>query len=386
MLRCLLARGDLWLNSQRFFYKYLFLNNILTRPLQALINLSALRHNLGVVRQHAPTSRVLGVIKANAYGHGVMRVAHALANAGVDGFALLELDAAIALREAGFKQRIVLLEGFFAASELPLLAHHRIDSAIHNSTQIALLDEAPAGAKLNLLLKLNTGMNRLGFAEADFPAALVALRASRAAGELTLMTHFANSDDARGVDWQMAAFERATAGVTLPRTLANSAAIIRYPQTHGDSVRPGILLYGATPFADVSAAQLGLKPVMTLTSKIIAVQHLKAGDTVGYGGLYRAARATRIGVVACGYADGYPRLAPSGTPIRVGDAMTTTVGRVSMDMLCVDITALPAAGVGTAVTLWGEGNPVDDVATAAGTVGYELLCALAPRVPVVEHD
>jgi alanine racemase len=183
----------------------------------------------------------------------------------------------------------------------------------------------------------------------------------------------------------MSAFERMTKGVALQRTLANSAAIVRYPQTHADWVRPGIMLCGATPFADVSAAQLGLRPVMTLSSKIIAVQTLKAGDTVGYGGAYTATRATRIGVVACGYADGYPRHAPSGTPVRVGDAMTTSVGRVSMDMLCVDITLLPDAQVGTSVTLWGKGNPVDDVATAAGTVGYEMLCALAARVPVTEH-
>ncbi len=348
-----------------------------------------MRHNLGVVRGHAQQSRVLAVIKANAYGHGVVRVARALAAAGVEGFALLELDAAIALREAGFQQRIVMLEGFFGVSELALLAEHRIDSVIHNAEQIAMLRDAPPGAKLNLLFKLNTGMNRLGFDEAQCVGALAALRASPSVGEVTLMTHFANADDARGVAWQMvamAAFERMTAGVDLPRTLANSAAIVRYPETHADWVRPGIMLYGATPFADVSAARLGLKPVMTLSSRIIAVQTLKAGDTVGYGGTYVARRDTRIGVVACGYADGYPRHAPSGTPVRVGDVMTTTVGRVSMDMLCVDITALPSAREGTPVTLWGEGNPVDDVATAAGTVGYELLCALAPRVVVSEHE
>ncbi len=358
----------------------------MSRPIAASIDLSALQHNLGVVRQHAKTSRVLAVVKANAYGHGVKRTARALAQAGVDGFALLELDAAIALREAGFKQRIVLLEGFFDARELPLLVKHRIDAAIHNAEQIAMLHQAPAFATLHLLLKLNTGMNRLGFSEAQFAAALSTVWMSRAAGDLTLMTHFANSDDARGVAWQMAAFERMSANLELPRTLANSAAIVRYPETHADWVRPGIMLYGATPFADVSAAQLNLKPVMTVTSQIIAVQHLTAGDTVGYGGVFKAGHDTRIGVVACGYADGYPRHAPSGTPVRVGDVMSSTVGRVSMDMLCVDITALPEAHVGTAVTLWGEGNPVDDVATACGTVGYELLCALAPRVPVIEKD
>ncbi len=355
------------------------------RPITATIDSAALRHNLGVVRRHAPQSRVLAVVKANAYGHGIMRVARALADAGVEGFALLELDAAIALRVAGFTQRIVLLEGFFDAAELPLLATHRIDTVIHSAEQIAMLQHAPEGAKFNLLIKLNTGMNRLGLREAEFAGALKALRANPAAGELTLMTHFANSDDARGVAWQTAAFEQITQGATLPRTLANSAAILRYPETHADWVRPGIMLYGATPFADVSAAQLDLRPVMTLTSRIIAVQQLKPGDTVGYGGLYTAQRDTRIGVVACGYADGYPRHAPNGTPVRVGDVMTTTVGRVSMDMLCVDITALRDAQVGASVTLWGAGNPVDDVAAAAGTVGYELLCALAQRVPAVER-
>ena len=361
----------------------------MSRPLTATINLSALRHNLGVVRRHAPRSRVLAVIKANAYGHGAERVARALADAGVDGYALLELDAAIALRAAGLTQRMVLLEGFFDAAELPRLAAHRIDSVIHNAEQIAMLhavSQTPAGAKLNLLLKLNTGMNRLGLSEAQFAAALAALRVSPVADELTLMTHFANADDARGVAWQMAMFDKMTRGVALPRTLANSAAILRYSETHADWVRPGIMLYGATPFADVSAAQLGLRPVMTLESQIIAVQQLQAGDSVGYGGSYSATRETRIGIVACGYADGYPRHAPNGTPVRVGAAMTTTVGRVSMDMLCVDLGALPDARPGTRVTLWGDGNPVDDVAAAAGTVGYELLCALAPRVSKVEIE
>lgn len=355
------------------------------RPIRATIDLTALRHNLGVVRQRAPRARVLAVVKANAYGHGISRVARALADAGVDGFALLELDAAVALREAGYTQRIVLLEGFFEASELPVLIQHRIDAAVHSVAQIAMLREAPAGGKLNLLVKINTGMNRLGFTPAELPAALATLRSLPAVGELTLMTHFANADDARGIDWQFTAFDAATKDVTMPRSVANSAAILRYADTHADWIRPGIMLYGASPFADVSAAALGLRPVMTLASQIIGVQSLKPGDTVGYGGTYVAQRPTRIGIVACGYADGYPRHAPSGTPVRVGETLTTTVGRVSMDMLCADITDLPNANIGTPVTLWGVGNPVDDVANSAGTVGYELLCALAPRVPVVER-
>jgi alanine racemase len=359
------------------------------RPTLAVIDRAALRHNLDVVRQHAPHSRVLAVVKANAYGHGVARVARTLADAGVDGFALLELEAAVALRAAGIRQRIVMLEGFFDVAEPALLATHGIDSVMHSAEQVTMLRNAPAGNKLNLLIKLNTGMNRLGFTATALPGTLAALRDLPAAGDLTLMTHFANADDVRGVAWQTDAFTRMTQSIAyandLPRTLANSAAIIRYPQTHAEWVRPGIMLYGATPFADASAGQLGLRPVMTLTSQIIAVQQLKPGDSVGYGGLFKAERDARIGVVACGYADGYPRHAPSGTPVRVGNTLTGTVGRVSMDMLCVDITTLPDAGVGTPVTLWGEGNPVDDVAMAAGTVGYELLCALAPRVPVVER-
>ncbi len=357
------------------------------RPIRATIDASALRHNADVVRRYAPHSRMLAVVKANAYGHGITRTARALvqAQAGPEGFALLELDAAMALREAGYTQRIVLLEGFFEVRELALLAQHHIDTVIHSTEQMAMLRAAPTGTQLNVLLKLNTGMNRLGFAASELPRVLLALRGCAAVADITLMTHFANADDARGVAWQLDVFERATQGMAFPRTLANSAAIVRYAHTHADWVRPGILLYGASPFADVSAEALGLKPVMTLSSQIIAVQQLAAGDSVGYGSTYVARQPTRIGVVACGYADGYPRHAPTGTPVRVGSTMATTVGRVSMDLLCVDITALPQATVGSPVTLWGEGNPVDEVATAAGTVGYELLCALAQRVPVVER-
>ncbi|MFZ9530216.1 MAG: alanine racemase, partial [Burkholderiales bacterium] len=205
-------------------------------------------------------------------------------------------------------------------------------------------------------------------------------------GKVTLMRHFADADGARGVDWQLQTFERAVAGIAAPRTLANSAATLRYPATHFDWIRPGIMLYGSSPFAEQSAASLGLQPVMTLASQIISTCTLKPGDTVGYGGLFRAEKNMRIGIVACGYADGYPRHAPNGTPVLVGDRLARTVGRVSMDMLCVDITDRPEAGLGTRVVLWGEGNPIDDVAQAAGTVSYELLCALTARLPVIEQD
>lgn len=352
------------------------------RPIKATINLGALRHNLSVVRRHAPRAAVFAVIKANAYGHGVMRVAHALA--GAEGYALLELDAAVRLREAGCRQRIALLEGAFEARDLAVAAEHRLAIAIHCRDQLRLLDSAPADARFDVLLKVNTGMNRLGVTPAEFAAVLDRLHGHPRVAQLTLMTHFADADDARGVAWQMECLERLAAGGALQRSLANSAAILRYPETHADWVRPGIMLYGCSPFADVPADTLGLQPVMTLASELIAVREVRPGERVGYGGAFEAARPTRIGVVACGYADGYPRHAPTGTPVLVGGQRTGTLGRVSMDMLCADVSGIPAARVGTPVTLWGEGLAADEVAAAAGTVSYELLCALAPRVPVIE--
>jgi alanine racemase len=246
-----------------------------------------------------------------------------------------------------------------------------------------MLDSAPADARLDVLLKVNTGMNRLGFVPSAAGPALERLKRHRAVRELTLMTHFATADDTRGVDGQMAIFDGVAAGHAYERSLANSAAILRYPQTHGDWVRPGIMLYGCTPFADVSADQLGLRPVMTLTSEIIAMQDLDPGDGVGYAAAFVATRRMRVGIVACGYADGYPRHAPTGTPVLVNARRASTLGRVSMDMLCVDLSACPDASIGSRVTLWGDGLSADEVAAAAGTVSYELLCAVAPRVPFV---
>lgn len=353
------------------------------RPIKATIDLGALRHNLGVAQRHARESRTFAVIKANAYGHGLLRAARALKSA--DGFALVELDAAIRLREAGYRHRIALLEGFFEAQELPLLGAHGLAAVVHCGEQIAMLEALKPGAGLDVLLKINTGMNRLGFAPAEAARALGKLRSNPGVGAVTLLTHFANADDTRGVAWQLERFEGAARGMALPRSLANSAAILRYPETHGDWIRPGIMLYGCSPFAEETGARLDLKPAMTLTSELIAIQQLQPSDTVGYGGLYTADRAMRVGVVACGYADGYPRHAPSGTPIVVEDRLTTTVGRVSMDMLCVDLSGVPQAHVGSRVVVWGAENPIESVAAAAGTVGYELMCALAPRVAVVEQ-
>lgn len=352
------------------------------RPLQARINLAALRNNLEVVRRTAPQSQIMAVVKANGYGHGLLRVAEALKRA--DGFAVLNIGEAAALRDAGFKQPILLLEGFFDASELSAIADLHLDIVVHSAWQIEALAAVSAATKVGVFLKLNTGMNRLGFRPAGFGAALEKLGSNPAVRKITLMTHFATADEGAGIDAQMAVFNGVAGSLELPRSLANSAAILRYPPSHADWVRPGIVLYGCSPFADQSAAELGLKPVMTLTSEVIAVQELAAGDKLGYGATFVTDRPMRIGVVACGYADGYPRHATTGTPILVNGQRSRTLGRVSMDMLFADLTEIPGAGVGSAVTLWGEGLPVEEVAQAAGTISYEMLCALAPRVMVSE--
>jgi len=353
----------------------------MSRPLYAQVNLSALRGNLAQVRARAPQTQVLAVVKANAYGHGLERVLPALADA--DGLALVEQERAFALRGLRYTRRILLLEGFFAAADLPEIARRRLAVVVHHAEQVRMLETTPLSRPLEVFLKINTGMNRLGLRPADIPAAVERLTQCDAVATLRLMTHFARADEADGVKEPLAAFDAACRGMSYPRSLANSAGIVRFGEVGGDIVRPGIMLYGATPFAHESAASLGLQPVMTLRSEIIAVQDLAAGESVGYGASYTAARAHRIGVIACGYADGYPRHAPNGTPVLVGDRIVRTAGRVSMDMLTVDLTDVPDAAVGSPVVLWGEGLPVDDVAAAAGTVGYELLCAVAPRVPFV---
>jgi alanine racemase len=324
----------------------------------------------------------MAVIKANAYGHGLVRAAGALHDA--DGLAVLDLEAALQLRRAGYGRRILLLEGFFELPELPVMAQHGLATVVHSADQLCMLEALPLGAPVDVFLKLNTGMNRLGLPAAELRPALARLQASRNVGEITLMTHFACADDAVGIAAQLEQFDAATAGLALPVSLANSATLLRYPHAVRDWARAGIMLYGASPFADPTAAQLGLEPVMTLQTSLIAVHALAAGEAVGYGATFRTSAPMRIGVAACGYADGYPRHAVTGTPVLVAGRRTRTLGRVSMDMLCVDLSDLPDAGVGSPVVLWGDGLPVEEVAAAAGTISYELLCALAPRVPVVE--
>ena len=328
------------------------------------------------------------MVKANAYGHGLLRAAQALADA--DGYALLDLHEAVRLREAGISKPIVLLEGVFEPADVAIVDRYALTPVVHDTEQILMLERARLASQIAVLLKLNTGMNRLGFGGAQVRTAYSRLEASGKVAAISLMTHFADADGAAGVAAQMARLAEWTAGLKGEATLANSAAILRYPETHADWVRPGIMLYGCSPFADVSAEALGLQPAMTLASEIIAVQELKPGDRVGYGGTFVVQQPMRIGVVACGYADGYPRHAPgfndTNTPVVVAGMRTHTVGRVSMDMLCVDLSDITQARVGSPVILWGEGLPADEVAASAGTVSYELLCALAARVPQAEVE
>ena len=367
----------------------------MTRPLRAEISLSALQHNYALAKRTAPKSKVFAVVKANAYGHGLTHVAKALKHA--DGFATLELDSAIQLRKLGLEAPILMLEGFFGEQEIEVFANYNLTTAIRDIEAAKQLADANIQAPLDVFLKFNTGMNRLGLSGPMSGFAIGLAAQHKNFGSVTLMTHFATADGVQGVASQMKRFEEivnnakpilANKGFT--QSVANSAALLRFQKTHRDWVRPGIMLYGSSPFADRSADEIGLKPVMTLRSEIIGVQNLEKGDTVGYGATFIAQKKMRIGIVACGYADGYPRSAPGtnehGTPVIVSGKRSRTIGRVSMDMLAVDLTDIPHAKVGAPVCLWGEGVSADEVAQAAGTVAYELFCGIATRVPVVEVE
>lgn len=369
------------------------------RPIFATVSVSALAHNLATVRHHLEQTAaaasglppsIWAVIKANAYGHGIEQAVTGFSKA--QGLAMLDLDEAVRCREAGWGGPILLLEGFFNPADLDLVDRYHLSTTVHNREQLDMLARARFSRRVDIMLKLNSGMNRLGFSPAAYAAAherAMLLQQQGTLGSVGKMTHFASADGPQGVNEQLAVFNSVTHKMPGAISVCNSAATLRFAdiavgsatQTHW--VRPGICLYGASPFADADATTFGLKAAMSLSSEIIAVQELKAGDSVGYGGIFRAERPMRIGIVACGYADGYPRHATTGTPVVVAGIRTQLIGRVSMDMLIVDLDPIPAAGVGAPVVLWGEDGPsVDEVAQAAGTIGYELLCALAPRVPV----
>jgi alanine racemase len=357
------------------------------RPIEALIHPDALAHNLARARQGTGGARVWAVVKANAYGHGIERVFEPLR--GADGFALLDLDEAERIRRLGWRGPVLLLEGCFEPRDLETCSRLNLWHAVHHEAQIHWLAAHKTHQPHRVFLKLNSGMNRLGFRPQAFRAAWARLNALPQVDEISLMTHFSDADGGAGVARQLAVFDEAAAGLGGERSLANSAAVLRHADaTAADWVRPGIMVYGSAPDHPAhDIAHWNLRPAMTLQARIIAVQDLGPGDRVGYGSNFVAERAMRIGVAACGYADGYPRGAPTGTPVLVDGVRTRTVGRVSMDMLALDLTPAPSAQLGAPVTLWGNGPrgavlPIDEVARAAGTVGYELMCALAQRVPV----
>lgn len=365
------------------------------RPIVATISQSALQHNLAVVKQLAPNSKVMAVVKANGYGHGLINVARSLNAA--DGFAVLGLNEAIDLREAGIGQTILMLEGAFCESELTIAANFGVHTVVHALPQVEMLERVKLIKPLHIHLKMNTGMNRLGFMPKEYVSIYSRLKACKNVADITLMTHFATADDTPGVVQPLALFLETIKTIQsdlLPVSLANSAAILRHPKTHADWVRPGIMLYGASPVTATPATQYQLRPVMQLTSEIIGVQTIMAGESVGYGNRFTATKTTRIGIVACGYADGYPRHAGQhafeqdlhGAPIAVAGKRTQTLGRVSMDMLYCDLSDIPEANIGAPVELWGNQVSVDAVAEASGTVGYELLCAVSPRVSMKTVD
>jgi alanine racemase len=351
-----------------------------------LIDPLALRQNLAVLRQRAPHAKLCAVVKANAYGHGIERLLEALR--GVDALAMLDLNEAERVRAGGWRGPIWLLEGVFEPRDLEICSRLGLWHTVHCDEQIDALSRHKTQEPHRVFLKMNSGMNRLGFGPTRYRSAWARLQALTQVDEISHMTHFSDADGEPGIAAQLRVFNEITLDLAGERSLANSAALLRHPQAHADWVRPGIAIYGSAPdYPEHDIGHWGLQPVMTLRAQVIAVQTLKAGDTVGYGSTFVAPNAMRMGVVACGYADGYPRTAPTGTPVLVDGQRSLTLGRVSMDMLAVDLSHCPGAGVGSEVTLWGRARQgavlsVDEVAAAAGTLGYELLCALAPRVPV----
>ncbi|WP_319379643.1 alanine racemase [Thiomicrorhabdus sp.] len=356
------------------------------RPACAYIDLNALRHNLSVIKSKAPESKILAVVKANGYGHGINRVARQLAQA--DGFGVASIDEAMVLRQQGFLHRILLLEGLFSESELPVIAQHRLDIVVHSFYQLDWLLNFDCDCKLNVWIKIDSGMHRLGFSPEEFPQVVEELKAVDNRYRLFTISHFAcadeNTPEGRAFTHkQLDCFYDLTDALDYPRSIANSAGILYYPQSQFDWVRPGIMLYGAG--ADPES-NLPLKPVMRLESKVQSIRWIDAGEPVGYGNTWTASRKSLIGVVAIGYGDGYPRHARHGTPVLINDHRMPLVGRVSMDMITVDLTDFEGeVEVGDTAVLWGDARlGVDEVAECSGTIGYELLCGITKRVAKIE--
>ncbi|WP_363797160.1 alanine racemase [Lysobacter firmicutimachus] len=362
----------------------------MARPTCANIHTDALRHNLAQARALAPHSRVMAVVKADGYGHGLERVARALE--GADAFGVAALSDADRLRAAGLSQPIVLLSGFDEADDLPQLRRLGVESVIHHPSQIEMLEQAAPGEPIRCWLKVDSGMHRLGFAPDQVREAYARLRASAAVADgIVLMNHFASSDELDPAQAgygqtraQLRAFAAATEGLDGPRSLANSAAVLGWPDAHAQWIRPGGLLYGISVVEGRSGADFGLRPAMTLSTRLIAVNRVRKGEKIGYAATWECPQDMWVGVAAIGYGDGYPRAAPSGTPVRVAGHDTQVIGRVSMDLMTIDLRGVPGAKVGDPVELWGPELPVERIARASGTIGYELTCSITRRVRFVE--
>ena len=357
----------------------------MSRPACATIHTDALQHNLAEVRRRAPRSRVMAVVKADGYGHGLERVAQALA--GADAFGVASIADAERLRAAGSSKPVVLLSGFFEPADLGLIRRLQLDTVVHHESQLAMLEADRDPSPLRLWIKFDSGMHRLGFPLDEVKQVVQRVRSLPQCVESPVwMSHFARSDEfeAAATAEQMQRFDAALQGVPGPRSLSNSAAVLGWPAAHRDWVRAGGALYGLSVVAGRSGADFGLRPAMTLSTRLIAINQVASGESIGYGGVYRAPRDLRVGVAAIGYGDGYPRSAPSGTQVLVNDRPALTVGRVSMDLLAIDLSDQPQARVGDPVQLWGAQLPVEDVALAAGTISYELTCGITRRVRFVE--
>lgn len=353
----------------------------MSRPICAQINLAALRHNLNQVRALAPNSKIWAVIKANGYGHGVGRVANQLASA--DGFAVASVDEALILRQKGFIHRILLLEGIFSADEINLVEQHRLEMVVHSPHQVNWLLAAKIQTPIKVWVKLDTGMHRLGFSPQDFEQIMIKLQNAQPKISLHIMSHFASASESElFTAKQLNVFEKVTHGLSYPKSFANSAAVQNLTHAHYDWIRPGIMLYGAGILSELQAQ---FRAVLTFRTQLISLKWIDQGEGVGYGQTWQAKRRSLIGVAAAGYGDGYPRHAPSGTPVLVNGQRTQIVGRVSMDMITIDLTDFAdSVQIGDPVILWGDGLSVDEIADSAGTIGYELLCGITQRVPIIE--
>jgi len=355
------------------------------RPARALIDLQALRHNYRIARE-ITGAKALAVIKADAYGHGAVRCAQAL-EAEADGFAVACIEEALELRAAGIRAPVLLLEGFFEADELALIVEHDFWCVVHSLWQLEAIEKTTLSKPITVWLKLDSGMHRVGLHPKDYQEAYQRLLASGKVAKVVLMSHFARADELheQSSAEQVAVFEAARKGLSAEVSLRNSPAVLGWPQIPSDWVRPGIMLYGATPFEEANTVAARLQPVMTLESKVICVRELPAGEPIGYGARFITPKPMRVGVVAMGYADGYPRHAPTGTPVMVAGQRSQLIGRVSMDMLCIDLTDVPQADLGSTVELWGKNILASDVAAAADTIPYQIFCNLR-RVPLLYSE